>query len=302
MCPGQIDRTFSAMSYLKERFGDPPHPLVIMLQELTCESLRAILAHQWVKDHFAISEIEAPQRYFTLMMVSRDVPAENWFRVLFPSKMERDALVVDILVSSSKGDTANHKKIIRLCTTHLESLPEPEGKELRPLQLAQISALLKESSTPALEIVGGLVGGDMNTISKLDSSCHKAAHIDLRDIWEEANTLPIPKLKPFQKDFTYGRARGYTWGKQSRNSKGGKRLDKFFYTGSIDAVAVAEAEDHTGKVGRLGIGLKTNIRVWEREVFGNVFQSDKWCEGSLWKEVNAWVSDHYGIAIGIKVA
>jgi hypothetical protein len=48
------------MSYLKERFGDPPPPLVIMLQEITCESLRAILAHQWVNDHFAISEIEAP--------------------------------------------------------------------------------------------------------------------------------------------------------------------------------------------------------------------------------------------------
>ena len=41
---------------------------------------------------------------------------------------------------------------------------------------------------------------------------------------------------------------------------------------------------------------------WEREIFGNVFQSDKWCEGSLWKEINAWVSDHYGIAIGIRVA
>jgi hypothetical protein len=83
--------------------------------------------------------------------------------------------------SSLKCDIANLKKIIRLYTTHLESLPEPEGKELRLLQLAQISTLLKESSTP-LEIVGGLVGGDMNTISKLNCSCHKAAHIDLRDI------------------------------------------------------------------------------------------------------------------------
>jgi hypothetical protein len=60
-------------------------------------------------------------------------------------------------------------------------------------------------------------------------------------------------------------------------------------------------EDHTGKVGRFGIGLKTNIRVWEREIFGNVFQSDKWCEGGLWKEINAWVSDLY-IAPGIRVA
>jgi hypothetical protein len=47
--------------------------------------------------------------------------------------MERDAFVVDIPVSSSKGDIANPKKIIRLYTTHLESLPELEGKELRPL-------------------------------------------------------------------------------------------------------------------------------------------------------------------------
>lgn len=300
MRPGKTDRTFSAMSYLKERFGDPPSPLVIMLQEITYESLEAILAHQWVKDHFTISEIAAPGRYFTLMMVSRDVLTENWFRVPFPSKMGRYALVVDIPVSFSMCSTANPKKIIRLCTTHLESLPEPEGKELRPLQLAQISALLKES-TPASEIVCGLVGGDMNTISKLDSSCHKAAHIDLRDIWEETNTLLIPKLKPFQKDLIYGRARGYTWGKQSPNRNGGKRIDKFFYTGSIDAVAVAEAEDHTGKVGRLGIGLKTNIRVWEEEVSHVVVHSDKWHKGGHWKETKAWVSDHYGIAIAIRV-
>jgi hypothetical protein len=51
-------------------------------------------------------------------------------------------------------------------------------------------------------------------------------------------------------------------GDHSRMSRGGKRLDKFFYTGSIDAVAVAEAENHTGKVSRLRIDLKTNIRVW----------------------------------------
>ena len=125
---------------------------------------------------------EAPQCYFTLMMVSRDVPAENWLRVPFLSNMERDAVIVDILVSSLKCYTSNSRKIIRLCTTYLESLPEPEGKKLRPLQLAQISALLKEPSTPASEIVGGLVGGDMNSIFKLGSCCHKAANIDLRDI------------------------------------------------------------------------------------------------------------------------
>jgi hypothetical protein len=68
------------------------------------------------------------------------------------------------------------------------------------------------------------------------------------------NTLPIPKLKSFQKDLTYGRARGYTWGKQSRNGlEGGKRLNKYFYTGSIDAIAIA---DHTGKVAGLELASR----------------------------------------------
>jgi hypothetical protein len=61
------------------------------------------------------------------MMLSRDVPAENWSRVPLLSNMERDALLIDVLVSFSKCDTENPKKIIRLYTTHLESLLEPEG-------------------------------------------------------------------------------------------------------------------------------------------------------------------------------
>lgn len=63
---------------------------------------------------------------------------------------------------------AEGKKVecLRFCTTHLESLAEEPGFELRPKQLAVISALLKEQ-TQDVEIVGGLVGGDMNAILRL---------------------------------------------------------------------------------------------------------------------------------------
>ena len=74
-----------------------------------------------------------------------------------------------------------------------------------------------------------------------------------------------------------------------------------------------------GKVGRLGIGLKANVEVWERELSTfpvikgkaiekfEVQQYDVESEspGKDWegydrKEIGAWVSDHFGIAIGVR--
>ena len=42
-------RAFSAISHLKDVFGDPPPPSVIMLQEVHSDSLAAILEHSWIK-------------------------------------------------------------------------------------------------------------------------------------------------------------------------------------------------------------------------------------------------------------
>jgi tyrosyl-DNA phosphodiesterase 2 len=307
------------MAHLKELFGDPPPPLVIMLQEVHYQSLAAILAHSWIRNNFVLSNVDAPQRYFTLMMVSQDTPAENWFRIPFQSQMERDALVVDIPISPLRE--SNHfKKCLRLCTTHLESLPEFEGKELRPRQLAQVSALLKAPSTHCVQIIGGLVGGDMNPISPLDAASHKSDDVDLCDVWEDTTPPPIPARKLFRKDLTYGRARGNTWGYQSQSARSRKRLDKFFYTGLVDVVALAEAQDLTGKVGRLGIDVKTKVEAWEYEMRGlrsvqrrlvekidkRYFDTEmellgKAFGGGVRKEIDIWVSDHFGIAVGIRV-
>jgi len=315
MAPGRRKRAFSAMAHLKDVFGDPPPPLVIMLQEVDCDSLAAILEHSWIKKNFAISNVDAPQRYFTLMMVSQHLQAESWFRFPLSTHMERDALVVDVPISPVAAESEHSKRILRLCTTHLESLPEPEGHELRPRQLAQISALLKAPSNCGVQIVGGLVGGDMNPISPLDFTCHKTSDIDLCDVWEETPSPPGPCLKPFEKDLTYGRAKGNTWGYQSKNSHSRKRMDKFFYTGSVDTEALSGAQDLTGKVGRLGIGLKTKVEVLEYErtryriVRGKIVEKtyQDYCDpqtglhSGVRKDIDRWVSDHFGIVVGIRL-
>jgi tyrosyl-DNA phosphodiesterase 2 len=131
--------------------------------------------------------------------------------------------------------------------------------------LALISALLKGAPTKEYRVVAGLVWGDMNAFNKSEHLFHNASDIDLKDMWEDMPAPPIPVLRPFQKELSYGQARGNTWGYQSNGRRGRKRMDKFFYTGSIQTVAVQEAQDITGRLGRLGIGLKTEVEAWKYE-------------------------------------
>ncbi|KAK7224008.1 hypothetical protein V2G26_012011 [Clonostachys chloroleuca] len=185
------------------------------------------------------------------MMVSRTLPTSNCFRIPFTTGMGRDALVVDIPVLNAEG--MNFKESFRLCTTHLESLWG--GKAYRRCQLASISALLKGALTPANNIIGGVVGGDMNAIDRSEHDYHRAAEVDLKDVWEDEPAPPPPVLKPFKKDTSYGRVRGNTWGYQSARQRDRKRMDKFFYTGSIKTFAVDDAQDVVGRLGRLGMGM-----------------------------------------------
>lgn len=175
------------------------------------------------------------------------------------------------------------------------------------------------------KIVAGLVGGDMNSIDKSEHEFHKRDDIDLKDVWEDVPAPPIPKLRPFQKDLTYGRARGNTYGYQSDKNRERKRLDKFFYTGSLETVPLSEVHDFTGKLGRLGIGLKTEVDAWEWTLSPWTVKGGKFLNKPV-KEYRplytladervqyylerkelppikheCWVSDHFGIAVGVKV-
>jgi tyrosyl-DNA phosphodiesterase 2 len=83
--------------------------------------------------------------------------------------------------------------------------------------------------------------------------------VGLRDVWGDEPLPTPPVLKPFQRNITYGKARGNTRGYQSDRSKTRKLLDKFLYTGSIETFALSEAQDSTGRLGRFGIGLKIKV-------------------------------------------
>ena len=327
MAPGRRNRAAAAMTHLKDLFGDPPPPIVVMLQEVHRDSLLAILAHPWVRKTFAVSDVEGPGAYFTLLMVSNHLEVENWLRFPLPTRMGRDALVVDLPISSPGLENGKSRKLLRLCTTHLESLWESEGYETRPRQLMLISALLKAQRKTRACLVGGIVGGDMNPLSPLDQGCHQTAAIDLRDVWEDVPLLPGPKLQPFKKDLTFGRAKGNTWGYQSRKARARKRMDKFLYGGSIEIEPLDGLPHMTGKIGRVGVGLQTQVRVWEcqesylrsagngklREATRPVHfdpearlpdlttRSGLFRPPQSTKDVDAWVSDHFGIAVGLRV-
>ncbi|KAL8717490.1 MAG: hypothetical protein Q9225_005271 [Loekoesia sp. 1 TL-2023] len=142
---------------------------------------------------------------------------------------------------------------------------------------------------------------------------------------EDVPAPPTPQLKPFQKDLTYGRAKGNTYGYQSDKNRERKRLDKFLYTGSLETVPLSEVQDVTGKLGRLGIGLKTEVDAWEWTVSPPTFKRNKVLNKPIkeyWPlrtlsdhsvqcllerkdlahvKYECWVSDHFGIAVGIKV-
>ncbi|KAK3348938.1 Endonuclease/exonuclease/phosphatase, partial [Lasiosphaeria hispida] len=294
-------RTSAALDHLRERFGESPSHLIIMFQEVTSRVIRAIMDHPWAQRHFILSNIEGPVsrfhdtpgsdsfvlreidwqagHYCTLILVSRALPILDCFRVPLTTRMARDVLVVDIWSDSAQSNSQHD--VLRLCTTHLESLYDKPGM-YRPGQLARISDILK--GVPGVpgsgRVIGGLVGGDMNSIEKEEHEYHRAPEIVLNDVWEDIPPPSPPVLKPFKKDLTYGRDRGNTWGYQSKGPRGRKRLDKFFYTGSLLTVPVAEAQDTVGRLGRMGVGLKTEADVWELDL---------------------WVSDHFAITVGIKV-
>jgi hypothetical protein len=94
----------------------------------------------------------------------------------------------------------------------------------------------------------------------------KAGDVKLRDAGEEGPEIPIPALKPFQRDLTNGLAKGYMWGYQHPNGKRrGKRMDKILYTGGLVIVPIESGEEVARGIARLGVGLRTEVQATKSE-------------------------------------
>ena len=142
----------------------------------------------------------------------------------------------------------------------------------------------------------------MNHMSA-DAARHRAADVDLSDVWEGTARPPAPVPE---------RLRGITQGYQPYVMYP-RRQDKFFYIGMVDAVPPSEVRDLAGKIGRLGRGVKAKVRTWECDiepvdlVKGNfVLTSGKsYCDtyrrGGARREIKVWVSDYVGITTRIRV-
>jgi len=225
---------------LKCKGGERPPPCCILLQEIIREAFRTIFDNEWVQQYFIIAPRKIdewpPGAYYgNVTLTSRTVPVSGVYSLEFESRMERNALFVDLKLSVPAP--ASRIVTLRVGNTHLESLPTP-GAALRPVQLGLVADVLKED-----DLLGGIVCGDMNAISPSDSGLTEK--VGLEDACKEGED----------------EENAYTWGYQPPCEFPAGRLDKILFTPGAYAVDQPE---------RVGLALKTDKGQFVSDHFGLV--------------------------------
>jgi len=229
------------------------------------------------------------------MLIPKAMPISAVCRIHYTATaMQRDALFVDILLSSSsngptKGTAAAPKnelatthtksgeenaepaQVLRLCATHLESLRSSPAK--RPKQLAEAATYMHRAAH-------AILGGDLNAIQDFDATLH--VDNGLRDAYLESIT-PTGAASTAGDD-----GEGMTWGQTAsiveRKRYGLCRMDKFLFCSS--------GGGQYGKSSRV-------LKVESFERFGdNVEVEGEDSRHLLMVEVKmekGWVTDHLGI-------
>ena len=229
MLPYAESRMQAALSYLESSIAQLPSPsstaVVIFLQECIPSDLATISRQPWVRSRFHMTELDTSAwgngAYGTTTLIDRELDVVSCFRVHYSqSKMERDALFVDVALpkspTQSTSGPGNPKNLLRLCNTHLESLvPVPP---LRPAQISLVSTFMR-----APEVSCAVAAGDFNAIQPEDRTLHSAN--GLRDAYLELGGAEDS-------------AEGYTWGQQAlralREQFGCSRMDKVYFCGGFE--------------------------------------------------------------------
>jgi tyrosyl-DNA phosphodiesterase 2 len=189
---------------------------VIFLQECTPEDLKLISSNPWVRERFALTDLDATNwatsHYGTTTLLDKRLTIQSVFRVHYSqTRMDRDALFVDV------GTGLNNSQwVIRLCNSHLESLVM--SPPLRPAQMGLIARYLH-----AEQVQFGITAGDFNAIQPFDRTLH--TDNDLKDAFLERGGKEDTE-------------EGYTWGQQAatkfREQFGCSRMDKAFFCGKAE--------------------------------------------------------------------
>ncbi|KAF8578185.1 hypothetical protein K439DRAFT_1395822 [Ramaria rubella] len=199
----------------KKALGDSkiPPPCCILLQEVHEEVLSALLKHEWVRDNFLVTPINAAEwgtQYGNITLVSNTVPVSTVFFAELPmSKIGRHAIFVDVHLSAPPPESEEQvrdKRIrtIRIANTHLEPEPPHGRRDVRPRQLKQIARLL---NVPNIEAF--ICAGSMCSLGASD----KVA----------------PSQAGFADAYKGAKRDSMTWGYQPRTQRLPCRLDKVLY-------------------------------------------------------------------------
>lgn len=218
LIPFDKPRMAAALRHLEAMVSAPPAPFtaetpaVILLQEMREGDLDMIQDTPWIQRGFTITDVDPGYwpvaNYGTTMLVDRRLPVTGVFRVPYASRFGRDGLFVDLAVDTRR---------LRLCNTHLESLPS-----VNPVRPAQVAAAAQHLHAPGVH--AAVMAGDMNAIQPPDRAI--AADNGLQDAYLELGGVEDVD-------------EGFTWGYQSaewmRLRFGCSRMDKVFYAGGIAA-------------------------------------------------------------------
>ncbi|RYN44135.1 hypothetical protein AA0113_g4208 [Alternaria arborescens] len=198
------------MSALLQIIKDMGAADVVFLQDVSRESLTALLEDLWIQQNWYISDVNfsafGKQKFISINLVSKLWVATDGivlgaiWRVSLPSRFERDALCCDLILNSSSKHTSGRSSLpIRLVNVHLDSLPI--NPSLRPHQLSICASYLSAAGR-------GIIAGDSNPVLPEDNDLVRTN--DLTDAWV--------RLRP--NDL------GHTWGVYGEQSFPPNRLDK----------------------------------------------------------------------------
>jgi tyrosyl-DNA phosphodiesterase 2 len=154
--------------------GSDAAAIIIVLQEMTNLGINQVKSTAWVRERYAITDIDISRfdsSYGVMTLIPRCLAVTNAFRVRWQSRFGRDGLFVDIRLPKTRG--ASH--FIRLCNTHLESLPS--DPPMRPIQVCMANRYLHEAG-----IHGSVFAGDMNSEEPSDNDIARVELCESREL------------------------------------------------------------------------------------------------------------------------
>lgn len=275
-----------------------------MLQEIQPDALKAILADRWIKEHFLTSHAVSDDR-LVMMLVTKDIPTQQWFQISLGEGLGRKSLFVDIPLTP-RSENEPGKEVLWLCTTRLASLKK--ASQLAYLHQLRVFSQLRKPPTNDISIRGGLIGGHLDFVFRYVGARNTSSFV----VWDNADGrtgIGLPYHRRESSDpASQARTAKLIQNDASRSDSElqlpPKRSHKFIATGPLQLSPLEQVKGQSEDIGRIGVSLKTKVKICEpgglivKQYAGS--KGDSTDVGYKRKEFNVLVSRQYGLALGVK--